>query len=151
MKANSRFKKAQQRYKRNFNARFCKQRETTTVGNNIYLRVERKNESQHRHKLAAVAKDSYPVSDRKYKTVVALLEYETVDRVNRDHFIIAPAQCATGKIKKVTRLITAAKLTTTTFLVNYQLKTQCSPYSVSKPTVNTPACRESSASKKDLC
>lgn len=113
--ANNRLEKAQRRYKRNFDARLRKQKEIIAAGDNVYLRVERRNEDEHRHKLAAVAEGPYPVLDVKGKTVVIQRRDNTVERVSRDRVINAPAPRTAEEIERITRPMAAGELTPSAF------------------------------------
>ena len=62
--------KAQARYKRNYDARL--RRENTVIKSDdwVYIRVERRDAKEHRHKLSAVAEDPYRVDNANGNTVV---------------------------------------------------------------------------------
>ena len=64
--------KAQARYKRDYDKRLRRQREIIKKGDSVFLRKERRDESQTRHKLAAVAVGPFPVESVKGNTVVIL-------------------------------------------------------------------------------
>lgn len=46
-KANKRLGKAQKSYKLNFNAKLQQKKENIAIGDNVYLCVERRDESEH--------------------------------------------------------------------------------------------------------
>ena len=82
--ARSQLDKAQARYKRDYDKRLHRQRETIKKGDSVFLRVKRRDESQTRHKLAAVAEGPFPVESVKGNTVVIVRPDGTVERVSRD-------------------------------------------------------------------
>ena len=55
VEARSQLDKAQERYKREYDKRLRRQRETIKKGDSVFMRVQRRDERQTRHKLAAVA------------------------------------------------------------------------------------------------
>lgn len=63
---------AQARYKRSFDKRLCKQLEETRQADHVFLRVERKDDKDRRHKLAPIADGPFQVKsvDAEAKTVV---------------------------------------------------------------------------------
>ena len=66
----SKLQSAQQRYRRNYDERLRLHGERIKIGDHVYLRVERKEEKQTRHKLAPVAEGPFKVKDVKDNTVV---------------------------------------------------------------------------------
>ena len=68
-----RLRRAQERYKRNYDARLRRQSEFIGKDDHVYLRVERRDEQQTRHKLAPVAVGPYKVLETRGHTV--MIEY----------------------------------------------------------------------------
>ena len=85
-----RLAQAQARYKRDYDRRLRRQDETIQAGDHVYLRVERKNAKDHRHKLAPVAEGPYRVSKSEGNTVVIELDDRSVERVSRSRVVLAP-------------------------------------------------------------
>ena len=79
--ARTRIAKTQERYKRNCGVRLSRQREVIKKDDNVYLRVERRDESQTRHKLAAIAEGRFKVLSTKGNTVVIERLGKTLERV----------------------------------------------------------------------
>ena len=84
--------KAQERYKKNFDKRIRKTTETIKPGDQIFLRIERKDEKETRHKLAPIAEGPFPVIrvDTSSKTVVIKRPDESVENVSRSRVALAP-------------------------------------------------------------
>ena len=81
--------KAQQRYKRNYDARLRRHRENIKKNDYVYLRVDRRDEKEHWHKLAAVAEGPFKVLDTHDKTVVIEKDDKTIERVSHDRLAFA--------------------------------------------------------------
>lgn len=80
--------KAQARYKKNDDFRLLKQCEVIHLDDYVYLRVERKDPNEHRHKLPPIAKGPWKVIKVDDKTVVI----EKTDRLKVSHLriLLAP-------------------------------------------------------------
>ena len=109
--AKNRLMKAQQRYKRNYDARLRKQNETIKKNDHVYLRVERRDENEHRHKLAAVAEGPFKVMETHDKTVVIERNDKTIERVSRDRVALAPTPKTLEELQNVVRPMTDEELT----------------------------------------
>ena len=109
--AKDRLRKAQERYKRNYDARLRRQLETINKNDYVYLRVERRDENEHRHKLAAVAEGPFKVLETKGKTVVIERKDNTVERVSRDRVVHAPKPKTVKQLQEVVRPMTDLELT----------------------------------------
>ena len=85
-------RKSQERYKRNFDKRLRKNTDTIAPGDNIFLRVERKDDKDTRHKLAPIADGPFPVLrvDNTAKTVVIKRPDNSVENVSRSRVALAP-------------------------------------------------------------
>ena len=59
--AGGQFKKAQDRYRRTFNKRLRNQTEEIRTGDLVFLRIEKRDDNQTRHKLAALAEGPFEV------------------------------------------------------------------------------------------
>ena len=81
------------------------------------MRVERRDESHTRHKLAAVAEGPFPVKSVKGHTVVIVRPDGTVERVSRDRVVHAPEPLTTAQSQEVTRPLTDEELTANDFPV----------------------------------
>lgn len=68
--------------KRNYDERVRRQREFITTGDYVFLRLERRDEAESRHKIAAVAKGPYKVESVSGHTVVIEYPGAMVERVN---------------------------------------------------------------------
>ena len=84
--------KAQERYKRNYDRRLRRDLENIKAGDFVFLRVERKDDKETRHKLAPIADGPYLVKDvnQDAKTVVIVYDDQTVENVSRSRVVLAP-------------------------------------------------------------
>ena len=82
---------AQARFKRAYDKRIRKSNEKIAAGDDVFLRVERRDETQTRHKLASVVEDPFTVHSVEGKTVV-LQHQDQLERVSRDRVTPAPKQ-----------------------------------------------------------
>ena len=105
-----RLRRTQERYKRNYDARLRRQSETIKSNDYIYLRVERRDENETRHKLAAVADGPYRVVEATPLTVVIERPYQTVERVSRDRVTLAPLPRSVEEIQEAIRPMTDEEL-----------------------------------------
>ena len=101
LKTKERLTKAQARYKKNFDARLRKQRENITVDDYVYLRVERKDPTEHRHKLAAIAEGPYRVTKADDATVVIERPDRSVEKVSRSRVVLAPKPTTDEEMKEI--------------------------------------------------
>lgn len=76
--------------KRDYDERLGSLRKNRRPGDAIFLRVEKRDESDTRHKLAAVADGPFPVVSVKGNTLVIKYLYQKVERVSRDRVTLAP-------------------------------------------------------------
>ena len=62
------------------------------LGDDVYLRVERKDDTETRHKLAPIAEGPFPVKkvDQENKTVFLERPDKTVENVSRSRVVLAP-------------------------------------------------------------
>lgn len=90
--ARTKLDQAQARYKKTYDRRLRNRQEKILPGNNVYLRVEKRDENQTRHKLAAVAEGPYPVQSIHDNTVVIQRPDNSVERVSKDRVTLAPKQ-----------------------------------------------------------
>lgn len=119
-KVSARLNKAQKRYKRNFDAKLCKQREKIEKGDYVYFGVERPDGNRHRHKLAAVAAEPYLVLDVERKTVALEREDKAVDRVSRNRVTHAPTPRTKEKLQRVVRPMIVEDLRPSTYSTSEQ-------------------------------
>ena len=96
----------QTRYKRNYDNRLRKQSEKIQEDDYVYLRVERRDEREHRHKLAAVAEGPYRVIETKENTVVIERQDKSVERVSRSRVVLAPQPRTVMEIQNAVRPMT---------------------------------------------
>lgn len=77
---------------RNFDKHLRKNAEVIRPGDNVFLRVERKDEKETRHKLAPIAEGPFPVLrvDGAAKTVIIKRPDESLENVSRSRVTIAP-------------------------------------------------------------
>lgn len=68
--AGKKLREAQERYKKNVDARLRRQKESILKRNYVFLRVDQTNEEERRHKLAPTATGQYPIIEIKQQTVV---------------------------------------------------------------------------------
>ena len=122
--AKDKLMKTQERYKRNYDTRLRKQSETIKMDDYVYLRVERRDENEHRHKLAAVAQGPYKVIETKGKTVVIEREDNTVERVSRDRVVLAPKPRTVQEIQQAVRPMTDEQLTQNAYPVSQKTNLQ---------------------------
>ncbi len=101
-----RLRKAQERYKKNYDERLRRQSETIKPEDFIYLRVERRDENETRHKLAAVAEGPFKVISSTRHTVVIERPDQTVERVSRDRVTLAPRPQKPEEIQQIVRPMT---------------------------------------------
>ena len=66
------------------------------------MRVEHRDESQTRHKLAAVSEGTFPVESVKRHMVVIVRPDGTVKRVSRDHVVLTPEALTAAQSQEVT-------------------------------------------------
>ena len=109
--------KAQARCKRDYDKRLRRRRETTKKGDSVFQRVERHDENQTRHKLAAVAEGLFPVDGVKGHTVVIVRPDATVERASRDRVVLAPEPLKAAQSQEVTRPLADEELTVNDFPV----------------------------------
>ena len=98
--------KSQARYKRNYDARLRKQKEKVYLGDQVYLRIEKRDETQTRHKLAAFVDGPYPVVGVRGNTVVIERPDRSVERVNRDRVAVAPQERTSKEVEAIIRPMT---------------------------------------------
>ena len=100
--------KAQERYKRSFDKRLRKQREEIRKDDYVFLRVERRNDKEHRHKLAAIADGPYRVKDVNTEAKTVVIEYpdRTVENVSRSRVVLAPEPQTMKQLHDKTRPMT---------------------------------------------
>ena len=82
--------KAQERYRRNFDARLRRSRETIEFGNEVFVKRDHIQRTQTRHKLAPVADGPFRVLDVNKDTVVVDIDGE-VERISRDRVSLVPS------------------------------------------------------------
>lgn len=85
-----RLQTAQTRYKKNFDRRVRRQTEDINQGDEVFLRVERNNQDDHRNKLAPVAEVPFKVTKTDEKTIVIEKPDRSVERVSRARVVLAP-------------------------------------------------------------
>ena len=122
--AKGKLEQAQARYKRNYDARLRRQNEKIEPDNWFYLRVERRDEREHRHKLAAVAEGPYKVLDIRGSTVVIERQDKSIEIVSRSRVVLAPQPRITQEIQDSTRPMTDEELTPTTYPASEEINNQ---------------------------
>ncbi len=108
--AKGKLAQAQARYKRNYDKRLRRHRERIQKDDTVFLRVERRDESLSRHKLAAVAEGPFVVDSVKGNTVVILRSDGSVERVSRDRVTLAPTQISASAAREIVRPLTDEEL-----------------------------------------
>lgn len=106
-KAKDLLDKDQARYKKNYNARLRKKSEVIHEEYYVYLRVERKNRNDHRHKLAPVSKEPDKVAKFDDSTVIIKKTYWSIENISRSPVFIAPkpqTEREVGKLLKPMKL-----------------------------------------------
>ena len=101
----AKLKAAQDRYKRNYDRRLRRDNETIKPEDSVYLRVERRDEAETRHKLAPIAKGPYRVKavDNRSKTVVIEYDDHSVENVSRSRVVLAPKRITPQELQESTR------------------------------------------------
>ena len=105
-----RLARAQVRYKRNYDQHLRKQTEVIKTDDYVFLRVERRDETMTRHKLAPLAEGPFKVVDVTGKTVVIERPDFSVERVSRDRVVLAPRPRTLPEIQNVIRPMTDEEL-----------------------------------------
>lgn len=82
--------RAQARYKGNFERRLRRQHRESKDSDHVLLRVERRDESKTRRKLAAVAEGPFTVDSVRGKSVVIVRPDDKVERASCDRVVLAP-------------------------------------------------------------
>ena len=77
-------------------------------GDDVYLRVERKHDTETRHKLAAIAEGPFPVKKvyKENKTVLLERPDKTVENVSRSLVVLAPKGPYIEELLEATRPMT---------------------------------------------
>jgi len=99
----TRLLKSQERYKRNYDSRLRKQVEVVKQGDYVFLRVERKNPKDHRHKLAPIAEGPFLVTKTDKNTVVIERSDRSVEKVSRSRVVLAPKPKTKEEVKEILR------------------------------------------------
>ena len=105
-----RLRKTQERYKKNYDQRLRKQSEIIKEDDFVYLRVERRDENETRHKLAAVAEGPYKVLEATRRTVVIERPDHSVEKVSRDRVTLAPRPRTVDEVRETIRPMTDQEL-----------------------------------------
>ena len=125
--AHERLTKAQERYKRTFDNRLCRQKEQVRAGDSIFLRIEKRDDSQTGHKLAPLAEGPLKVIEANNRVVTIERTDGTIERVSRDRVTLAPpAQTEDSTIETV-RPMTDAELIPTEITVNEEMNLKTAP------------------------
>lgn len=123
--------------KRNYDARLRRQRESIKAGDFVFLRFERRDEAESRHKLAAVGEGPYKVESVKGNTVVIEYPDAKVEIVSRDRVTLAPETLDEKAVAKLLAPITDQEIVPANFPVHQD---------VDLHDVVTPRCAESPVS-----
>ena len=77
-------------------------------GDDVYLRVERKDDTEKRHKLAPIAEGPFQVKkvDKENKTMLLEKPDNTVENVSRSRVVLAPKGPSIEKLLEATRSMT---------------------------------------------
>jgi len=91
---------AQQRYKRNYDKKLRRNSETIEADDFVFLRVERRDPNETRHKLAPIADGPYKVKsvNNDNKTLVIYYDDGNVETVSRSRVVKAPRSTSDPKI-----------------------------------------------------
>ena len=112
--ARDKLDRIQARYKRNYDNRLRKQREHINDDDQVYLRKERRDEREHRHKFAAVADGPFKVIKATRQTVVIERTDKSVERVSRDRdlsrVVLAPDPRSLDEVQDAVRPMTDDEL-----------------------------------------
>ena len=106
------------RMKRNYDERLRRHCEAIKPWDYVFLRVERKDETESRHKLAAVAEGPYKVESVKGNTVVIVYPDAKVERVSKDRVTLAPKSLEAHEIAKLVAPITDQELVPAQFPIS---------------------------------
>ena len=102
--------RAQERYKKNFDARLRRQRQRISADDHVFLRIEKKNDRDTRHKQAPIASGPYPVKAIDSKTVVIERSDGTTERVSLNRVVRAPKSSTMDEITDVLQPSTDSQL-----------------------------------------
>ncbi len=94
------------RMKRNYDERLRRHRDVIKPGDFVFLRTERRDDNETRHKLAAIAEGPYRVESVRGNTVVIVYPDDKVERVSMDRVTLAPKSLAPEQIAKLLGPIT---------------------------------------------
>ncbi len=103
------------RMKRKYDDSLRRHREIIKPGDIVFLRDERKDETDTRHKLAAVAEGPFRVDSVKGNTVVIEYHNAKVERLSRDRVTLAPKSLVPEEIAKILGPITDAEIVPSEF------------------------------------
>lgn len=83
-------KSTQERYKRKLDKRIRKNDEEFKPEDQVYLRMEKKNNKDSKHKLASVVNDHYPMKkvDKKAKTLVIERPDRSMENISRNRILL---------------------------------------------------------------
>ena len=99
-KTKERLDKAKARYEKNYDARLRNQSEVIHEDDYVFLRVERKNPKDHRHKLAPVAEGPFQVTKVDGNTVNIEKAVRSVETVSRSRVVLAPKPASEDEVEK---------------------------------------------------
>ena len=103
--ASAKLRSSQDRYKRNYHKRLRKDREVINPGLYVFLRTEKKDNKDSRHKLAPLAEGPYLVKEVDVDSKTVVIEYgdHTVERVSRSRVVLAPKRLTPAQLQNVIR------------------------------------------------
>ena len=102
-KTKEQLQKAQARYKKNYDKRLRKQSEVIREDDYVYLRVERKNPKDHRHKLAPVVEGPFRVTKATGNTATIERKDRSVEKVSRSRVVLAPRPPTNQEVQDILR------------------------------------------------
>ena len=99
--------KAQERYKKAFDKILRNTTEEVTPGDDVYLRIKRKDDRETRHELAPISEGPFPVKKvyKENKTVLLERPDKTVENLSRSRVILAPKRASTKELLESRRPI----------------------------------------------
>ncbi len=128
------------RMKRNYDERLRVSREKIRPGDYVFLRVERRDENETRHKLAPVADGPFRVGSVRGNTAVIEYPDAKVERVSKDRITLAPKSLEPEEIAKVLGPITDEELVPSNYPIpqDVNLRDVLTPRNDSRGQQNSP-------------
>ena len=126
-KARKRLTIAQEGYKRTFDNRLRRQKEQVTEGDSVFLRIEKRDDSQTHHKSAPLAEGPLKVIEANSRVVTIERTDGTIERVSRDRLILAPPAHTEDSTIETVRPMKDTELIPTEITVNEETNLKTAP------------------------